>query len=266
MDRLRNQDYLLNNQYKDSSKFNTRVELHRRFSINTQDWHLWVFDHLQFQEGYTALELGCGPGFLWRGNRTRIPASWQITLSDFSAGMLEEARQALGEERFTYCVADAQALPFSNESFDTVIANHMLYHVPDLARALSEIRRVLKPHGRFYASTIGREHMRELDELLDRAQFYPDWQNFKQRAPFVLENGKEVLAPFFPHVELHIYEDALKVTEAEPLIAYALSGKLGLTTNDDQRAALAALIEQEIAAHGSLHITKASGLFEAYTL
>lgn len=80
--------------------------------------------------------------------------------------MLQAARQQLGEKRFVYAVADAQALPFADATFDAVIANHMLYHIPDLPRALAEIRRVLKPAGRFYASTIGREHMHELDELI----------------------------------------------------------------------------------------------------
>lgn len=178
--------------------------------------------------------------------------------------MLEEARQPLGEERFTYQVADAQALPFDNESFDAVIANHMLYHIPDIARALGEIQRVLKPGGRFYASTIGHEHMRELDELLFRAQFSPHWQNFRLHAPFVLENGQEVLAPFFKQIALHLYEDALEVTEAAPLIAYALSGKLGQSANNEKWAALAALIEQDLAAHRVIHITKATGMFEGH--
>ncbi len=258
----RDQDYLLNKQYKDATNFNARVELHRRFSINKSNWQHWVFDQLQLDAGSTILELGCGPGWLWRGNRERIPASWQITLSDFSAGMLDEARQQLGEEHFAYQVADAQALPFGDESFDAVIANHMLYHVPDISKALEEIKRVLKPGGHFYASTIGREHLRELDELLFRAQVSPHWQDFKQNAPFVLENGQEVLAPFFEQVKLHIYDDALEVTEAEPLIAYALSGKLGQTINHEKREALTILVEQEIAVHGAIHITKASGMFE----
>lgn len=258
-----NQHYLLNEQYKDASNFNARVELHRRFSTNTSGWHPWVFDQLQLAEDSKLLELGCGPGFLWRSNYQRIPASWHITLSDFSAGMLEEARQRVGDEYFTYQVADAQALPFSDESFEAVIANHMLYHIPDLARALQEIQRVLKPGGRFYASTVGRKHMYEMDELLAKAEFRPAWQNFKQNAPFTLENGEEVLTPFFSQIALHIYEDALEVTEAGPLIAYALSGKLGETVNDDKRAALAMLIEQEITTHGAMHITKASGMFEA---
>src|SRR5437879_326042 len=95
----RDQEYLLNEQYKDATNFSARVELNRRFSVNRYGWHRWVFDQLHVDEGGSVLELGCGPGWLWSGNQQRIPASWQITLSDFSPGMLHEARQRLGEER-----------------------------------------------------------------------------------------------------------------------------------------------------------------------
>lgn len=264
MTTFRSQDYLLNTQYKDASNFNARVELHRLFSVNPYGWHRWIFDQFKLGETGALLELGCGPADLWLSNRQRIPAGWHITLTDFSAGMLEEARQRLGEERFTYQVADAQALPFVDASFDAVIANHMLYHIPDLPRALGEIKRVLKPGGTLYASTIGHEHMRELDELLARASIAPHWQAFKQNANFVLENGVAALTPFFSSVEQRLYEDALEITKAEPLVAYALSGALGQLVDSERRATLTALIEQGIAARGTLHVTKASGLFIAH--
>lgn len=260
---FQDQDYLLNSQYKDASNFKARVELHRRFSTNPYGFHHWVFDHFQIGETGRVLELGCGPGFLWASNRGRIPAGWQIVLTDFSPGMLQEARQRLGEERFTYQVVDAQAIPFADESFDAVIANHMLYHVPDLPRALAEIRRVLKPAGHLYATTIGREHMRELDELTLKLWPGLKRKSWGERFSFALENGQELLAPFFAQITADRYENALEVTEAEPLVAYALSGSSGPLLSSEKREALTSLIKQELAVHGSLHITNASGLFEA---
>ncbi len=264
MDGYRDQAYLLNSQYKDATNLGARIELHRRFSSNKYGWHHWVFDQFKLSVGSKLLELGCGPGLLWFSNRERIPASWQITLTDFSAGMLQEAHQRLGEERFVYEVADAQMLPFADASFDAVIANHMLYHIPDLPRALAEIRRVLKPAGRFYASTIGREHMRELDELIWRCWPNSHWKGWGKSAPFILENGKEVLTPFFKQVTLHIYEDALEVTEAEPLAAYEFSGRLGSLLSNEKRAAVTDLIQQELVERGTIHVTKASGMFEGH--
>jgi ubiquinone/menaquinone biosynthesis C-methylase UbiE len=258
MTEYQDQSYLLQSQYKDATNFSARVDLHRRFSVNKYGWHRWVFDQLHLNEGGRILELGCGPGWLWSSNRQRLPANWQITLSDFSPGMLEEARRRLGEERFAYQVVDAQAIPFADESFEAVIANHMLYHVPDLSHALAEICRVLKPGGCLYATTVGRQNMRELDDLLQRAR-----PSLWQRLPFVLENGQELLAPFFSSVELLNYEDALEVTEAEPLVAYMLSGSAGARLSVEQVARLRALIQRELDAHQTLHLTKASGLFIA---
>jgi len=263
MDNYRDQAYLSNSQYKDATNLSARLDLHRRFSVNTYGFHHWVFDHFKLDEGSKLLELGCGPGELWRSNRERVPASWQITLTDFSLGMLQQARKLLGEERFAYEVAHAQELPLADASFDAVIANHMLYHIPDLLRALGEFRRVLKPSGHFYATTFGREHMRELDELVWKHWPESHWKGLGESSPFVLENGQEKLAPFFVQITLDIYEDALEVTEAEPLAAYAFSGRLGSLLTREMRESFTSLIRQELAARGTIHITKASGLFEA---
>src|SRR5262249_37187480 len=135
--------------------------------------------------------------------------------------------------------------------------------MPDLSRALAEIQRVLKPGGHLYATTIGRENMRELDELVLRLWPDSNWQSLGPRASFALENGQEILAPFFAQVTADRYENALEVTEAEPLVAYALSSGPGTRLSNEKREALRSLVKQELAAHESLHITVASGMFEA---
>jgi len=81
--------------------------------------------------------------------------------------------------------------------------------------------------------------------------------------PFTLESGAEELASWFAQVTLYRFDDELVVTEAEPLVAFALSGKVGCIITEEQIQALRAQVEQEIATHGAIHITKASGLFEA---
>src|SRR5579883_3214444 len=91
-----NQKYLREAQYKDASNLGARLALHEKYGIGARPWHLWVFDHLlTLPAECNILELGCGPGTLWLQNADRIPAGWQITLSDFSVGMLEEARKNL---------------------------------------------------------------------------------------------------------------------------------------------------------------------------
>jgi ubiquinone/menaquinone biosynthesis C-methylase UbiE len=260
MSRIADQSYL-RSQYANASNLNDRIQLHVRFSTNTYDWHKWVFDQLKLGPQSHVLEVGCGPGQLWVQNRDRIPAGWQVTLSDFSPGMLEEARQNLaGIHPFAFEVADIQALPFADAGFDAVIANHMLYHVPDRPTAYAQIKRVLRPAGRFYAATNGETHLQELHELVQ--QFDPSiglWN----RMEFRLEQGEQELAPWFAHVALHRYESALVVTEAEPLVAF-IASMAGAALADDRRAAFARLVEQRLAADGAIHITKDTGLFEAY--
>jgi ubiquinone/menaquinone biosynthesis C-methylase UbiE len=253
----------LRTQYRDSANLNARIALHARFSTNPYRWHRWAFDQFQPLPGWRVLELGCGPGTLWLKNRDRLPGDWDITLSDFSEGMLEDARRNLApiDRPFTFRQLDAQALSLPDAGVDAVIANHMLYHVPDRPKAFAEIRRVLKPGGRLYASTNGQDHLRELSELQVRFGL-PDPLG-AVAYEFSLENGADQLSPWFDPVALHHYEDALAVTEAEPLIDFVASM---LGASDVYHARMPALrehIEAELAQHGAIRITKSTGLFIA---
>jgi ubiquinone/menaquinone biosynthesis C-methylase UbiE len=212
------------------------------------------------------LELGCGPGLLWLQNRDRIPEGWALTLSDFSPGMLQQARQNLGAngQQFKYEVIDAQSIPFADGSFDGVIANHMLYHVPDREQAFGEIRRVLRPGGRFYASTVGQTHMQELVELAHQFASGAELWDGRPSESFLLENGREQISRWFPRVVLHRYEDALEITEAEPLVAYVAST---ISSSGGVRRRLQELLrflEKELTRRYAIHVTKDSGIFEAF--
>ena len=139
MSKFTDQQYLKTDQYKDSSNLDARVAIHQRFSTNSYGWFNWVFDALsKLPADAKILELGCGPGYLWKENISRIPAGWRITLSDLSSGMLDAAWRNLvvTGRAFKFEEIDAQSIPYPDETFDAVIANHMLYHVPDRRKAL----------------------------------------------------------------------------------------------------------------------------------
>lgn len=265
MSRIANQDYLVSEQYHDSAKFQARVQLHARFSTNAYGWLRWVFDQLGFPPSCDVLELGSGPGHLWRDNLARIPADWNITLSDLSPGMVAEARANLHESghAFGFEVIDAQAIPFPDASFDAVVANHMLYHVPDREKAYAEIRRVLRPRGRLRATTVGETHLRELFELGMR--FDPalvPWAG-APASSFRLETGAAELQRWFSEVQLVRYPDALEVTEAEPLAAFIASMVDAPTLDPRRYTELLRFVERELAETGPIHITKDSGIFSA---
>ncbi len=265
-----NQHYLLTQQYNNAQKLEARINIHERFSINTYDWQRWVFDHFKMPSQGNVLEIGCGPGMLWLKNADRIPEQWNIILSDFSEGMLQEAQNNLRNisHPFTFKIIDAQSIPFEDQHFDIVVANHMLYHVPDRAKALAEIRRVLKAGGHFFAATNGKHHMQEIRELI--VGFDPSlaarWDIASPASlnGFRLENGNGELSVHFSTVTLHLYEDGLIVTEAEPLVAYLLSTLAGERLVRDRVEQFTQVLEQEIARNGAIHITKETGLFEAF--
>lgn len=266
MSKIADQAYLRSEQYNDAAKLNTRIALHERFSTNAYGWHRWVWDQFDLPATARILEIGCGPGMLWRENKERIPPNWNVTLSDFSEGMLAEARLTLGglNHPFRFELADAQALPFTDAHFDAVITNHMLYHVPDREQAYAEIRRVLRPDGQLFAATNGKTHMQEVDGIV--RSFDPrlaTWSKGGHALTFLLETGGAELERWFDHIELRRYPNALLVNEAEPLVAFILSMAHTSEFDANHRAALHAHIKQQIAEHGPLHITKDTGVFIA---
>lgn len=242
--------FLLERQYRTAENLATRIALHERFSTNPESFPRWIFDRLPLEAATDVLEVGCGNGNLWYANRDRIPPGLRLTLTDFSEGMVEEARARLGGLA-TYGVADVQELPFADGSFDLVIANHMLFHVPDRRRALAEIARLLRSGGALVATTNGRNHLRELGTA---------WTaRWSQR--FGLENGPAQVARHFTDVEVEPFPDSLEVTEVEPLLDFVRS--LVSPATDDDLARLAGEAEASIAREGSFHVTKAAGLIRA---
>ncbi len=102
-------------------------------------------------------------------------------------------------------VGDAQELDFKDGEFDCVVANWMLYHVPDRPRAFGEIARVLRPGGRFVAITNGVGHLRELGVLIGRDRL-PSTETFGR------ENAVAQLEPFFARVERRDVVGEVKLT------------------------------------------------------
>ena len=253
---------LLREQYKDGSNLSARLRLHQRFSTNRYGLLRWMFDRIQLPDNASVLELGCGTGILWRGS-VKVPHGWRVILTDMSDGMLRETREHLARlgHSFTYLQADAQAIPFRDASFDAVIANHMLYHVPDIPRALDEVRRVLKPSGFCYAATMGLANMREMNDLSTR--FFSIPRMTESTARFGLESGEPYMRGAFSEVKLERYPDSLVITEAAPLMDYICSMRVRSRITDEQVAALRQHVENEIATHGEIRMTKDSGLFIA---
>jgi SAM-dependent methyltransferase len=264
MSKFTDQQYLKTDQYRDSSNLDARVAIHQRFSTNPYGWFTWIFDTLiELPANARILELGCGHGLLWKENADRIPSTWDITLSDLSSGMLDSAWRNLvvTGRNFKFKEIDAQSIPFEDVAFDAVIANHMLYHVPDRPKAIAEIKRVLKTDGRLFVTTVGKRHMQEITGWLE--EISNGKYVSKATVSFTLENGLEQLKSSFPQVTISRYEDNLRVTELEPLAAYLHSMVSLSELQKDKLEQVKKELSVRLKQQGQIFITKDSGLFEA---
>ena len=244
-------------QYSKPNNLNTRISIHDKYSTNKMGIANWNFTIYQIESGMKLLELGCGTGAMWVDHRDAISKCARVVFSDLSEGMLETAKSNIGEsENVEYKIIDIQDIPFEDESFDVVIANYMLYHVPNIDKAVAEVSRVLKKGGHFYAGTTGGNGLMEtIAEILEVDITYAN-------STFSLDNGMEKLTPHFSDVEIKRYKDSLAVTNLDDLLVYIYSGitfknecKLSA---DEVRSRLEARMEG-----GVLKLPKDPGMFVA---
>lgn len=259
--------------YRTADSLQARSQIYR-FNEDPYPWQRRVFDHLALPPECRVLEVGCGPGKLWLENADRLPAGWSVTLTDLSLGMLREAQRTLSgvAHRFNTTQADAQALPFPAQCFGAMIANHMVYHVPDKPALFAEARRVLRPGGRFYAATNGAGGdelgalLRRVDPALQAAALAEADTAMPTTHPktFTLENGEEQLAPWFADVTVHRFTGATAVPEVEVVVAYVLSVPFyRRSLVDEKLETFRRLLGEEIAAKRAFRMTRSTAIFEA---
>lgn len=200
-------------QYQNASNISARIRLHREFSKNPQGWFPWIFEQLYLKEGMKVLELGCGSGALWTENMDKIPQNMRVILSDISEGMIRDVRRSIHAKKdiFDFQSFDCHNIPYEDETFDVLIANHVLFYCEDIKKVCKEIKRTLKPDGYFICSTYGKRHMKEITDLV---------QEFDSRIvlsadvlydKFGLENGESILKDVFQNVECFKYDDSIEL-------------------------------------------------------
>lgn len=207
----------------------------------------------------TATELGCGTGDMWKDKEAMIASCSKLVLSDFSAGMVKVSKENVGiHDNVEYQVIDIQDIPFGDETFDIVIANMMLYHVPDLHRALTEVRRVLKKGGKFYCATYGEHGITEYLTTLFSEYGVEDSINKN----FTLQNGYEILGKVFSKVEKLEYADSLQVREVDDMVEYIYSLSSMMPLRNVPKQDVKNMLLQHTS-NGILHVPKEYGMFRA---
>lgn len=258
-------DNIIREQYRTDENLKARADLHS-FQTNKTNWNQWCFSKMQIPKNAVILELGCGMGDFWLENSEPTDKSWSIILSDFSEGMLKSTKDRLLKikENFQYRCIDAQDIPYKENTFDIVIARHMLYLVPDIEKALSEIRRVLKNDGRFYATTNSSDAMAELNELVKEFDANLGLHNNGMGERFDDKSGERLLKKYFRGVSRDTLEGKIVIDHPEPAVFYKAStikGKAVFT--DEKKRAFTAFLNDYLKEHKKLFITTKAMLFEA---
>ena len=158
--------------------------------------HLKVYEFLKGEaKGKNVLEVGCGDGY---GADYLAAAGFEVTAFDYDDAVIAAARAKYGRPNLKFLPMEAGALRFEDCSFDVVCSFQVIEHIlePDIPRYLSEIKRVLRPEGAFYLSTLNLEHA-----MKGSAMTYK--KNPAHCQEFILEELRSLLLSQFPKVEIY---------------------------------------------------------------
>lgn len=246
-------------QYATSDNLYTRMSIHDKYSTNKMGFGNWIFSNYRIDKGMKVLELGCGTGDMWKNRESIIRDCSKLILSDFSEGMIATTKENVGHyENVEYKVLDIQEIPYEDKTFDVVIANMMLYHVPDIERGLSEVQRVLKRDGSFYCATYGEHGITEYLSKILAAYGVEDHLNKN----FTLQNGYDILSKVFSKVEKLEYVDSLAVTNVDDMVDYIYSLSSMASLSDVPRDTIKEILMQHLN-NGILNVPKEYGMFIA---
>lgn len=252
-----NNRIIVKKQYENASNLNTRISIHEKYSANRMGFGNWIFSNYRIEDGMSVLELGCGTGDMWADKGQEIKSCSKLVLSDLSEGMIKAARNKLHMfNNIEYEVIDIQDIPVENDKFDIVIANMMLYHVPDILKGLNEVRRILKENGTFYCATYGEHGIIEYLSGILSEYGVKDTINKN----FTLQNGGEILGKKFSVVTKLEYKDSLAISNADDMVEYIYSLASMTTLNQVPKERVKDILVHNMV-DGILNIPKEYGMF-----
>jgi SAM-dependent methyltransferase len=237
-------------QYATSDRLAARGRLHRKYTVAETPWFQWVAARLPLADGDRVLDAGCGPGWFWEAAAPALPERLALTLADLSPGMVAEATarcRPLRRWSVEGVVADVQALPFPDASFDAVVAMHMLYHVPDQAMAIAEMHRVLKPGGTLAVTTNGAGNLQQLYALTTVLGSDPVDPS---GTAFSFDRAADLLNAHFGNLRRDIHPGHLRITDAEDVFLALTSYPPGDAADEPTLAAFRSAIADAFRAGG----------------
>lgn len=258
-------------QYGDADKLRIRYETHARFSTNnTPPFSEWLLAHVAASSGMTLLDAGCGPGIY---HRALTATGVRIVAADMSRGMVAAARDQARAKQLDAraLLADVQALPFASATFDRVMANHMLYHVPNQVTALEELRRVAKHGARIVLATNAADNGARLYDLHAAACRAVGLTPSAMATDSFTLDHLPLVQSVLPSAQIFLREDAFAFPDTEAAIRYYASAGIDQMDNPPRDAShrpqllahVTAAVDKIIASEGQLLVPKNAGCFVA---
>jgi ubiquinone/menaquinone biosynthesis C-methylase UbiE len=166
------------------------------------------------------LETAAGTGIVTRAVAEALPAA-QVVAIDINPAVVEFAAQHLRSELVLFECADAQDLPYENESFDLVLCLFGLMFFPHKQRANAEARRVLRRGGTYVVVTFDRLDRNPIPKAAGEAvaTLFPDDPRYMERGPFSYVDAtlveSDLRAAGFEDVVVETVELSSRVTAHE---------------------------------------------------
>lgn len=159
-------------------------------------------------------------------------------------------------------VADAADLPFDDGSFDHVIAMHMMYHVTDPAKAITQFHRVLRTGGKVAITTNGETNLQQIFSI--GADVFGGHRGDPAAKMFSAAMAQDLLAADFGDVTVQLFTDEYAVGDADDIYHYLTSFPPGNQASDAQLETLRARISETLSkAGGVLKVHRESALISA---
>lgn len=256
--------HLTEKSYKTNEPLKVRIRTHELYTEPQIDFVPWVLSHIPWRGDELVIDVGCGAGIY--AAQAQVHGRSYVAC-DLSFGMVAGVQNASQKVNL-----DVQTLPIESATADVVLANHMLYHVPDKDKALQEIVRVLKPSGYLIAATNSGRNMAEMRQLMSEATTRLEIELEDPFAAvatrFDLETSIELLKPYFAQVERHDLPAVLVFPEPQPIIDYLASTRdyfelrvNGQATWAQAEQELRQMLDSHFAENATFVVNKLSGVF-----
>jgi SAM-dependent methyltransferase len=179
-----------------------------------------VLDLAGLRGSETVADVGCGNG-AYPAELARRGHAGPVLGMDLSAGMLHAVRSRAPAAGLA--AGDGAALPLRDAVSDLTLAAHMLYHLPQPSAAVRELRRITRLGGQVLVVLNGRDHLRELRDLITTALAGSTGRQPPRRERLHLDDGEALLAGEFSSVARHDFTSELLIPGTRPVEDYVRS-------------------------------------------